>query len=70
MSNEYKGDNITNLTVEPSLVPFDTFDSLVENKFDIISRRWHLSDTTFMAIKQNTYGVINFFQENRHEVFP
>ncbi len=38
LSNAYKGDNITRLTLEPSLIPFDTFDSLVQNNFTIYSR--------------------------------
>lgn len=72
LSNEYKGDNITNLTVEPNLVPFDTFDSLVENKFDVRLRRYNLNDyeKSMSSLKRNTKVFTELLQKNGHEDFP
>lgn len=42
LSNEYKSKNIINLTLEPDLVPFDTFGSLIQNKFQIMCHRFLL----------------------------
>ncbi len=70
LGNEYKGENITNLTVEPNLVPFDTFKGLVKNGFDIRSRRIILSNIRFLYLKENTQVDKDFVQENGHEGFP
>lgn len=37
ISNEYKGDNIYRLTRSPPLIPFDTFDALVQHNFTLYS---------------------------------
>ncbi len=66
LSNVYKGDNITNLTTEPSLVQFDTFESLVEYKFDVRSRRAYVRDME----KYSSNEVTNLVQESGHEEFP
>lgn len=39
LGNEYKRENITNLTLEPDLVTFDTFASLIQNKSRIMCGR-------------------------------
>jgi len=70
LSNEYKGENITNLTVEPKLEPFDTFDRLVENKFDIRSRRHLLDQYTRSYFMRNSNNRTNFTQESKHEAYP
>lgn len=38
LSTCYKNENITNLTLPPEPIRYDTFKSLVENKFDIFTR--------------------------------
>ncbi len=67
--NQYKGDNITNLTLEPPLVPFDKFEILVEYKFKIFSRPIRL--VLYSEFTKYMLGVENdYIQGNRHEAFP
>lgn len=63
LSNEYKGENITNLFVEPSSAPFDTFDSLVENNYDIRSSKGVLPDIDLYYLKK-TANVKTVFSRN------
>ncbi len=70
LSNEYKGDNITRLTLEPSLVPFDTFSSLVQNNFSIYSRRYKLPSETYRHLKGNSKLKQDYIQYSEHEFYP
>lgn len=68
IENLYKGDNITRLTLDPPMLRFDTFDSLVTHHFKIYVRRMRLSG--FAMRKTNFHKGTAYFQENRHEAFP
>ncbi len=70
LSNVFKGENISNLTIEPGLVPFDTFDSLVKNNFSVRSRKCVLAEASVSNYIQNAQVRTDFFQENGHEAFP
>lgn len=70
LNNEYKGENITNLTVEPGLVPFDTFDVLVKNNFDIRSQMSLMDVESYSCLKKNTELASDSVLENAHEAFP
>ncbi len=71
LSNVYKGDNITNLTLEPSLVPFDTFNSLIQNNFKIFSRRCGMPDDRNGSIFGKTLGLkTKYVRESEHEAYP
>lgn len=72
LGNEYRGDNITNLTVEPNLETFDTFDSLVENEFAIRTRTRRLSSQANYHLKRqsNMSTGNSYFRWNGHEAFP
>lgn len=61
LSNEYNGDN---LTVESNLVPFDMFDGLVENKFDVRLRRYKFTEKSFTSIKPNANMSTKIFETN------
>ncbi len=63
---KYKGENITKLTLEPALVRFDTFDSLVMNNFKILLRRIPVSTKAFEYFKE----YLNIKQANGHEAYP
>lgn len=52
LGNEYKGDNITRLTLDASLIEFDTFDSLVIKKFKILVRSIHLRADDYMRLNE------------------
>ncbi len=70
LGNYYKGDNVTRLTLDAPLLPFDTFESLIKNNFTVYSRRIRLSKYATDGIKAryNTKG--NYFPNMRHEDFP
>ncbi len=70
LSIEYKGDNITNLTLDPDLVPFDTFESLVNNSFKIYSRRVLIQPTDIKFMEANVKIQTEFVQKNGHEALP
>lgn len=65
LSTLYKGDNITNLTTEPPLTPFDTFDSLVENNFQTYSRTFKFDHVSSDQTKTMQNGTAT-----KHERFP
>ncbi len=67
LGNLYKGDNITRLTLETDLVPFDTFDSLTRNEFKILTRRYLLSAWAFNSIKYWLRVANESFAKNDHE---
>ncbi len=69
LSNCYKGDNITRLTLPPPLVKFDTFNSLVENGFKIFVRQIYLRYSE-LAFLKHTFGYKYFATRSRHEYFP
>lgn len=71
LSNTYKGDNITNLTLEPSLVPFDTFKSLIQNNFKTLSRRCEMPDDTNNTVFTEYLGLkTKYVNESKHEAYP
>lgn len=43
LNHLYKRDNIARLTLDPPLIPFDTFKNLVQNHFQILARRYNLA---------------------------
>lgn len=62
LSNLYKDDNITRLIMGPSLVPFDTFNSLIKYHFSTNVRRIHLTkyDVKFTPLEyQTSYNQMN-----------
>lgn len=70
LSNSYKGENITRLTAEPKLLPFDTLDSLLQNNVDIRWRRinsnkWPIFRTNESVNLTKIYGSVK-----GHESFP
>lgn len=68
LGNQYKGDNITRLTLDASLIPFDTFDSLVENRFEIFLRPVHMQ---FDYRDWETADPKKYYvQESDHEAYP
>ncbi len=70
LSNAYKGDNITRITLEPSLIRFDTFDSLVQNNFTIYSRWTLIPNDMQQYLKQNLGLMHNYVEYSAHEFFP
>ncbi len=70
LSNLYKGENISGLTLGPVLVPFDTFDSLVQNNFKTFSRRRTLSKSDLSVMKLYFDVELEFGQVTRHEAMP
>lgn len=68
LGNFYKGVNISRLTLGPTLIPFDTIDSLVQHNFTIMSRRLPSSKYLVNMIKK--YTVNEEFEQTRHENFP
>lgn len=70
LSNEYRGDNITRLTVEPDLQPFDEFDDLVEEKFPIYAAPVHLSKFILDNIPPHVKLLSNSTKTSNHEWFP
>ncbi len=70
LSNEYKGENITRLTLEPSLVPFNTFASLKQNNFTTYSRHVEITNDIYSHVKMNS-GLEGFYVEySAHEFYP
>lgn len=75
LNNLYKGDNITNLTVNPPPIPFDTFDKLVTANFKVMSRRLQIRmshvrrflETSNMSLSVSPYA--NIF-DKKHEFYP
>ncbi len=73
LGNLYKGDNISDLTLGPPLVNFDTFDSLLEYNFKIIVRPILLSELVYSSLKQYTTDFFvqqEYYEENGHEAIP
>ncbi len=70
LGNLYKGDNITDLTVGPPLVRFDTFESLVENQFKTLVPPLEIPASLFMATRNILNVKTDYQQTSRHEVFP
>lgn len=70
LGNQYKGDNIVKLTLDPPLVPYDTFADLVQNKFKILVGSKHLSEDEFNRLKQAFKIKADYFRESKHESFP
>ncbi len=70
ISIEYKGDNITKLTLDPELIPFDTFEILVNKSFKIYSRRGLIQPEDMNFMKENAKIQTEFVQENGHEALP
>ncbi len=70
LGNHYKGDNITRLTLSAPLVPFDTFDSLIDNQFKIFVRRVRISKFVYRYLRI-VFSIKNdYIQENGHEAYP
>lgn len=70
LGNEYKGDNITRLTLEPSLVPFDTFESLLHNNFKIYSVPFVVPYESYRQIKQYLKSNESYVKQSAHEFYP
>lgn len=70
LCNEYSGDNITRLTVEPTLYPFDNFDDLVRHNFSIVTFPQVLENYEYELLKRNAEWNKNFTEIRRHEMFP
>lgn len=70
LSNEYRGDNITQLTVEPSLHAFDNFDDLVAEKFPVYTMPLFLSDfeTRYLLLPIDINETSP--KSSNHEYFP
>ncbi len=73
LSTLYKGDNVTRLTADPPLTPFDTFQTLQENQFDIFTRRVNLS-STFNSPFYNLGQIVTLLKQHgsiiAHEAVP
>lgn len=52
LGNEYKGDNITRLTLPTLLVSFDTYDTSVENNFQIFVRWQRITASFYGRLKK------------------
>lgn len=70
LSNEYRGDNISRLTVEPDLHPFDTFDELVRYRFPIYSLPWKLRGNDYNYILESVTVSDELEKISNHEYFP
>lgn len=73
LSTVYKGENITNLTADPPLKPFDTFESLKQNGFQTYLRRFNLNDSKhapFVNIKESIKLADEYGYVKGHEQFP
>lgn len=68
-SNEYNGENITNLTLEPDLVNYDTFKSLVEINVKTFTRNWYLANIAYENFKKNSNDS-KFTRISNHEAYP
>ncbi len=60
-----KADNITNLTTDPPLTSFDTFDSLVQNNFQTYSRSFKLRNMSTIQSTTTKNGNLT-----SHKRFP
>lgn len=70
LCNEYKGDNISRLTVEPDLFPFDHFDTLVQHKFPVYTYPTILGDYEYTHFKKWVNVTKEIERVSNHEYFP
>lgn len=70
LSNEYRGDNITRMTVEPELLSFDNFTDLVQNGFQIYSLPLLLGKYDFSLLPLLARSKPLFYKTSAHEYFP
>lgn len=70
LSNEYRGDNISRLTIEPDLQPFDTFESLVVHKFPVYVVPRYLEPFDYSMVRMNVNVTNEFTKTSDHEWFP
>lgn len=72
LSNEYRGDNISKLTVEPDFYPFDRFNDLVRHKFSVYTFPMELMGYEYDSVLQSmSINVTNELDRgSSHEFFP
>ncbi len=56
--------------MDPSLVPFDTFQTLINHGFKTFSRNDALQNKAYVHLKQNAQLMFKYVQESNHEAFP
>lgn len=70
LSNEYRGDNISRLTVEPALLPFDRFETLVEHNFTAYTSKRKLSNHMIEKLNETPNVTDDFQTISNHQFFP
>lgn len=69
LSNEYRGDNISRLTVETGIYPFDEFDTLVQHEFMVYVWQKRLRNLWYRMFKKNKHQY-GFHKTSNNEYFP
>lgn len=70
LSNEYRGENISKLTVAPDLYPFDNFDDLVSHRFPIFTFATELIEYDYSNLLRSVNVSTEFQKVSNHEYFP
>lgn len=70
LGNLYKGDNITRLTLDPPLIPFNTFEKLISNAFKTYVRTIKPSENARKLAGKNLVSSNQTTRKNGHEAFP
>lgn len=70
LSNEYRGDNISKLTVEPDLYPFDNFDDLVKHNFSVYGFPRAVLNEYFAKMFKHNVISKGFGKVSNLEIFP